>query len=129
MSKRSYRPDIGRISRTAKLSRLARSHRNDTASSAVNNRFTSNGGQHNAQHENIARPWTRKKNSGFQYEICVEYGNEVNIGAMSEVCGFCSAQKWAKESAGLCCSSGKVMLREMVAPPEPLKAFFWVIIR
>ena len=42
----------------------------------------------------------------------------VLIGSMNKECQHCKALKWDKESAGICCSSGKVSLPEIVPPDE-----------
>ncbi|XP_028967653.1 uncharacterized protein LOC114828293 [Galendromus occidentalis] len=39
---------------------------------------------------------------------------------MDQVCNFCRALKFAKETPGMCCAGGKVKLSELCPPPEPL---------
>ncbi|CAE1327277.1 unnamed protein product [Acanthosepion pharaonis] len=41
---------------------------------------------------------------------------------MSVVCGHCNAKNWPGESAGLCCSDGKVQLPPFQELPAPLKS-------
>ena len=40
---------------------------------------------------------------------------------MNSKCKFCSAKKWEKETASLCCNSGKVVLDNFPDPPPLLK--------
>ncbi|CAE1304472.1 unnamed protein product [Acanthosepion pharaonis] len=47
---------------------------------------------------------------------------DLQIGSMSVVCGHCNAKKWPGESAGLCCSDGKIQLAPFQELPAPLKA-------
>ncbi|XP_015589093.1 uncharacterized protein LOC107264866 [Cephus cinctus] len=39
---------------------------------------------------------------------------------MGKECPHCHALKFKRESAGICCASGKVQLPEIETPPEPL---------
>lgn len=66
--------------------------------------------------------WQSKNKSAFTYDskILYELDEFVNIGGMSNVCKWCCAKKWKDESVGLCCSSGKVFIRPLQQPPEPL---------
>ena len=43
------------------------------------------------------------------------------IGAMTTICKFCGARKWAKETPSMCCNSGKVVLDSFPDPPKLLK--------
>ena len=43
------------------------------------------------------------------------------LGDMNSKCKFCSAKKWEKETASLCCNSGKVVLDNFPDPPPLLK--------
>lgn len=43
---------------------------------------------------------------------------------MTTVCRYCNALKFKRETAGLCCASGKVKLDPLLTPPQPLKALF-----
>ncbi|CAE1298320.1 unnamed protein product [Acanthosepion pharaonis] len=60
----------------------------------------------------------------FNYEPVLRLSGrkDLQIGSMSVVCGHCNAKKWPGESAGLCCSDGKVQLRPFRELPAPLKA-------
>lgn len=46
----------------------------------------------------------------------------VKIGKMDIVCPYCNAIKFKKESPGMCCSNGKVILDSMASPPESLQS-------
>ncbi|GFS96752.1 helitron_like_N domain-containing protein [Trichonephila clavipes] len=43
---------------------------------------------------------------------------------MNKECRICGALKWKEESAGMCCSGGKVALPSIDEPVEPLKKLF-----
>ncbi|XP_026482741.1 uncharacterized protein LOC113390966 [Ctenocephalides felis] len=43
---------------------------------------------------------------------------------MTTICRYCNALKFKRETAGLCCASGKVKLDPLLAPPVPLKSLF-----
>lgn len=43
---------------------------------------------------------------------------------MDKSCRFCSALKWKDETAGMCCSNGKVSLPLLDEPEKPLKTLF-----
>ncbi|GBP91416.1 hypothetical protein EVAR_64897_1 [Eumeta japonica] len=60
--------------------------------------------------------------AAFNYNKDDNYRNhkDVVIGAMNKVCSHCGALKFAKESHGMCCSNGKVVLSPLMKPPEPL---------
>lgn len=65
------------------------------------------------------------KLAAFHYNRDDDYRNykDVVIGAMDKVCLHCHALKFAKESPGMCCSNGKVVLPTMIEPPEPLQSY------
>ena len=58
--------------------------------------------------------------AAFSYLPDVPYNDckAVLIGSMNKECQHCKAHEWDKESAGICCSSGKVSLPEIVPPDE-----------
>lgn len=60
--------------------------------------------------------------AAFNYEPDIDYAShpKVIIGEMNQVCAHCNALKFKNETAGMCCASGKVVLPELNAPPEPL---------
>lgn len=64
------------------------------------------------------------KRIAFRYDPEIEYcaHAKIMIGNMDKECNFCHALKFKNESAGMCCSSGKVVLPALNPPPEPLKS-------
>ncbi|GBP94147.1 hypothetical protein EVAR_57562_1 [Eumeta japonica] len=48
----------------------------------------------------------------------------LDIGRMTTICRYCNALKFKRETAGLCCASGKVKLDPLLTPPQPLKTLF-----
>lgn len=62
----------------------------------------------------------------FQYDPTANYSDNDNldIGPMTTVCRYCNALKFKRETAGLCCASGKVKLDPLLTPPQPLKPLF-----
>ncbi|XP_044735689.1 uncharacterized protein LOC123297922 [Chrysoperla carnea] len=56
----------------------------------------------------------------FHYEPTKKYYNHkyVVIGKMNNVCQFCHAKKFSKETPGLCCMNGKIRLPPIEAPPQ-----------
>ena len=62
----------------------------------------------------------------FQYDPTANYSDDKNldIGPMTTVCRYCNALKFKRETAGLCCASGKVKLDPLLTPPQPLKQLF-----
>lgn len=60
--------------------------------------------------------------AAFLYDCTIDYSLHrlVCIGPMDVVCHHCGAFKFAGETPGLCCLSGKVKLPLLVPPPEPL---------
>ena len=57
----------------------------------------------------------------FRYIPVDDYNRCVQIGTMSKICPYCKALKFNSETMGMCCTSGKVKLPQLVAPLEPLK--------
>ncbi|KAK9882609.1 hypothetical protein WA026_022238 [Henosepilachna vigintioctopunctata] len=43
---------------------------------------------------------------------------------MTSICRYCNALKFKRETAGLCCASGKVKLDPLLTPPQALKPLF-----
>lgn len=62
----------------------------------------------------------------FQYDPTANYSDDENldIGPMTTICRYCNALKFKRETAGLCCASGKVKLDPLLTPPQPLKPLF-----
>ncbi|CAG5038712.1 unnamed protein product [Parnassius apollo] len=60
--------------------------------------------------------------AAFLYDCTIDYSLHrlVCIGPMDVVCQHCGTLKFAGETPGLCCLSGKVKLPLLVPPPEPL---------
>lgn len=58
----------------------------------------------------------------FNYDCKKQYSEHPNIviGKMNTICKYCHAQKFKGETAGMCCSSGKVKLPALDAPPPQL---------
>lgn len=57
----------------------------------------------------------------FHYDLTQEYNKlqQVIIGKMDQVCQFCDAKKFSRETPGMCCMKGKVRLTSLeVRPPE-----------
>ncbi|XP_018784607.1 PREDICTED: uncharacterized protein LOC108966269 [Bactrocera latifrons] len=67
--------------------------------------------------------WAVFNGTGFQYDPSIEYHNHalIVIGSMNKKCQYCDAFKWKDETAGMCCSGGKVSLPLLGEPKEPLK--------
>lgn len=63
--------------------------------------------------------------AGFNYDKDCDYSIHPNvaIGHMRNLCLYCHALKFQKESPGMCCSNGKVKLAPLVEPLEPLKSY------
>ncbi|XP_039969003.1 uncharacterized protein LOC120780825 [Bactrocera tryoni] len=57
---------------------------------------------------------------GFHYDPDCDYSLHGAIGPMDIICTHCNAAKFRGETAGMCCSSGKVKLPALEPPPEPL---------
>lgn len=58
-------------------------------------------------------------NKDYNYQM----HRDINIGSMNIVCPYCHALKFKKETAGMCCSNGKVILSPLDDPPEPLLTY------
>ena len=63
-------------------------------------------------------------NEAFNYDCKFNYKehSKVTIGQMNIVCKFCQALRFSGESKNLCCNNGKVILPEILSPPNPLKS-------
>ena len=70
-------------------------------------------------------PWIGKENKAFNYTPSIDYESDdaLFLGSMSIVCEYCLANKSNKEPAGMCCSSGRVLLPELWSPPESLLTY------
>ncbi|GFX67442.1 ATP-dependent DNA helicase [Trichonephila clavipes] len=62
----------------------------------------------------------------FEYDETLDYESHklIKIEAMNKECIICCTLKWKEESAGMCCSGGKVALPSLHEPVEPLKELF-----
>ena len=71
-----------------------------------------------------ATPWDFMQNAAYNYEQKENYESHplILIGGMNIGCSACGALKWKSETAGMCCSGGKVLLRAVQPPPEPLES-------
>ncbi|VVC45421.1 Hypothetical protein CINCED_3A022633 [Cinara cedri] len=60
----------------------------------------------------------------FEYEPDIDHSShsQIVIGVMNKQCQHCHALKYLSESAGFCCTSGKVVLPPLNLTPDPLKA-------
>ncbi|XP_037942683.1 uncharacterized protein LOC119675548 [Teleopsis dalmanni] len=60
----------------------------------------------------------------FEYESVIDYSSHsrIVIGAMNKQCQHCHTLKYKGESAGFCCTSGKVVLPPLNLSPKLLKA-------
>ncbi|XP_061394301.1 uncharacterized protein LOC133329850 [Musca vetustissima] len=58
----------------------------------------------------------------FNYTADMDYSrNElIAIGSMNNVCRHCNAYKYKHETQGMCCSNGKIVLPQLLPPPQPL---------
>ncbi|CAE1284171.1 unnamed protein product [Acanthosepion pharaonis] len=62
----------------------------------------------------------------FNYDPGINLtARDISVGSMTCVCQFCNAHKWARKTAGLCCSSGKVRLPPLHEPPIPSRGLIW----
>lgn len=61
----------------------------------------------------------------FYYDCKKQYSGhpDIAIGKMNMICQYCHARKFKGETAGMCCSSGKVSLPEIEVPPPELLAY------
>ena len=66
--------------------------------------------------ERCTRP---RQQLGYHYNPSLSY-DYANIRTMTDTCSFCRARKWRKETASMCCASGKVVLPNLTPPPQPL---------
>lgn len=71
---------------------------------------------------NILLPWDNREKSGFTYSSRINYAGFTSVGDMREICNFCHALKWRKETDGMCCSNGKIVLPNFQDPPHLLKS-------
>ncbi|GFX98537.1 ATP-dependent DNA helicase [Trichonephila clavipes] len=71
----------------------------------------------------IRKDWSVFNGTRFRYDASIEYHNHpLNvIGSKNKKCHYCDAFKLNDETAGMCCSSGKVSLPFLGEPGEPLK--------
>ncbi|GFW11180.1 uncharacterized protein TNCV_5131911 [Trichonephila clavipes] len=62
----------------------------------------------------------------FGYDETLDYESHklIKIEATNNECRICGALKWNEESAGMCCSGGKVALPSIDKPVEPLQELF-----
>ena len=83
-----------------------------------------------AQRDNAKRKRTKESQEqrenyrlAFSYSPVNDYSLSrcVQIGTTSKICPYCKAWKFNRETIGMCCTSGKVKLPQLAAPPEPLK--------
>ncbi|KFM71124.1 hypothetical protein X975_02399, partial [Stegodyphus mimosarum] len=70
--------------------------------------------------------WSLFNDSGLPYDPSIDYHNHplIVIGSMSKKCQFCDALKEKDETAGMCCSKGKVSFSLFGEPEEPLKTLY-----
>ncbi|XP_075449145.1 uncharacterized protein LOC142490614 [Ascaphus truei] len=59
----------------------------------------------------------------YNPHILYQQHPKVNIGHMDTICRYCQAKKFQHESAGMCCSNGKVQLPPLHSPPNPLLSY------
>ena len=95
-----------------------------TARLAMRNRRTYRRDQ---QCDNVRRARRNASNvdlnrAAFKYACTIDYSTHpfVRIGPMEIMCDHCGALKFAGETPGLCCLSGKVKLPLLPSLPEPL---------
>lgn len=90
-------------------------------------RRDSNAQQQLERRRNFQRnTWSVFYDAAFNYDPLIDYKDHrlIIIGLMDKTCRFCSALKWKDETAGMCCSNGKVSLPSLGEPEEPLKTLF-----
>lgn len=84
-----------------------------------------------SRHNNrvTALPWQNKLLSRMSYDPDIAYDSDkiVKIGSMNYKCQWCNALKWKDEPDGMCCSNGKVQLKTLHTPPEPLYSLIMVL--
>lgn len=68
---------------------------------------------------NFREPYER---IAFNYTSAIDFSADpsIAIGALNKVCRFCNALKYKSETPGMCCANGKIVLPELLPPPEPL---------
>lgn len=124
--------EIAREQRRVSMARLRASQTqedrqaaNETARLTMSNRRAN---QTTQQRENRNQRVRRSASSvdlnrvAFHYDCTIDYSSHpsVQIGPIEVVCNHCGALKFAGETPGLCCLSGKVKLPPLPLPPEPL---------
>lgn len=79
------------------------------------------GAYYKCQQPNSHR-WINKENSAMNYDPSILYKDDriVSIDTMSVECKHCLALKFKDESKGICCLQGKVKLKNILPPPQPL---------
>lgn len=91
---------------------------------AIRNRSAENHLQHNLNERmrNQAPATGNLNRAAFNYNNTIDYSlhESVTIGTMNKECQHCKALKFTAETPGMCCASGKAVLPELNAPPEPL---------
>ncbi|KAJ8888899.1 hypothetical protein PR048_008393 [Dryococelus australis] len=71
--------------------------------------------------------WAVFYKAAFEYHATLDYSSHrliIKMERMSIECRFCRALKWKVETAGMCCSEGKVSIPLLKKPVEPLKQLF-----
>ncbi|GFW26385.1 ATP-dependent DNA helicase [Trichonephila clavipes] len=70
--------------------------------------------------------WGVFDKAAFEYDETLDYESHklIKIEAMNKECRIRGALKWKEESAGMCCSGGKVALPSIDEPVESLKELF-----
>lgn len=61
----------------------------------------------------------------FNYDENKDYGDLSFIGLMTHICIYCDALKYPKESPGMCCMSGKIILTKLKEPPQVLMQYLY----
>lgn len=83
------------------------------------------------QRQRISRSLTRASfvRLAFEYAPDINYSahSKIAIGGMDKVCQYYQALKFRNEAAGMCYTSGKVVLPPLPAPPEPYYPFLLAI--
>ena len=106
---------VSKFQKSGKFHELARPTQNATKQSAGSSQIA------DEQPSCTARVVSWFK-AAFHYDLNKPYNTnpKVTIGRMNNVC-HCGANKWQGETPGMCCSSGKVKLDVLHAPPAILK--------
>lgn len=75
--------------------------------------------------QNRSRTRNDLNNAAFNYDKDYDYNihRDIAIGPMTNLCLYCRALKFQKETPGMCCSNGKVNLMTFTEPPEPLSTY------